>query len=105
VEMLANKGVNATLINVHTIKPFCKEQVLEAAYKSKMLFTVEEHSICGGLGGILSEILAENGVPVRLCRIGLEDVFAAGYGTHRSVRAENGLDAKSICDKIVEALK
>lgn len=103
-ELLADKGIGAKLVNVHTIKPFCAEQVLRDAGKLGMLFTVEEHSIYGGLGGMLSELLAENGVPVKLCRIGLKDMFATGYGTHKSVRAENGLDAKSICRRIMEAL-
>lgn len=103
VSLLAEDGIKANLINVHTVKPFNKESVLKMASVSKMIFTVEEHSIYGGLGGIISEILTEEGVGIRLHRIGLEDEFAVGYGTHNQVRKENGLDRRSIAKKIINA--
>ncbi len=104
-DLLEKDGVSVNLINVAAIKPFDEENVLEMAKKSKILVTVEEHSIYGGLGSIISEVLTEKGVGARLLRIGLKDVFATGYGTHKRVRAENGLDAESICRKIKEALQ
>ena len=64
--------------------------------------TVEEHNIYGGLGGIVSEVVAEQGLGVRVQRIGLPDTFAKGYGTHAEVRRQNGLDACSICDLCAE---
>lgn len=104
VEMLKEEGIKVNLVNVHTIKPFDKENVLTMANMSKRFVSIEEHSIYGGLGSILSEIMAEEGMGIPLLRIGLKDQFAEGYGTHKRVRQENGLDAKSICRRIREVL-
>ncbi len=104
VETLKEEGVKVNLVNVHTIKPFDKENVLAMVKTSKRFVSIEEHSIYGGLGSILSEIMAEEGMGIPLLRIGLQDQFAQGYGTHKRVRQENGLDAKSICQKIREVL-
>lgn len=105
VRMLSAEGVRANLVNVHTIKPFDAENVLRMAECSKLLVSVEEHNILGGLGSMIAEVLAEHGIGRRLCRIGLPDVFAEGYGTHKSVRAANGLDSASICGRIREAVR
>lgn len=104
IDMLQEQGIYANLVNVHTIKPFDKQNVLEMSLNSKLFVTVEEHNIFGGLGGIISEIIAEEGLAVRLKRIGLPDVFAKGYGTQQSVRAENGLDTFGIYQGIKEAI-
>ena len=100
---LKENGIQAGVVNVCSMKPFDKKSVLEAAGKSKLLVTVEEHNILGGMGSIISEILAEEGLPIKLKRIGLSDIFATGYGTLQSVRTENGLDAQSITRKIMES--
>ncbi len=104
-QLLEEAGVKVNLLNVHTIKPFYVEGVLEMAEKTRLFVSVEEHSIYGGLGGIISEILADKGLGIRLHRIGLKDTFAVGYGTHKQVREENGLDAQSIYNEIMGALK
>lgn len=104
-ELLAAEDIQVGVYNVPCIKPFDEEGVVELARKSQLLVTVEEHSIYGGLGGIISEVLTDRGLGVRVHRIGLKDVFAVGYGTHKRVRAENGLDAASIVASIKEALK
>ncbi len=105
VRQLETEGIRANLVNVHTIKPFDEENVLRMAERSRLLVSVEEHNIRGGLGSMIAEVLAENGIGRRLCRIGLADVFATGYGTHRGVREENGLDSASICRRIREAVR
>ncbi len=95
VELLREQGIQASLYHVHTIKPFDEESVVEAA-KTHLLVTVEEHNIYGGLGSIVSEVVAEKELGVRVKRIGLPDRFAKGYGTIAEVRRQNGLDAESI---------
>jgi len=95
-EMIEKDGYKVNLVNIPFIKPFDEDNVIELAKVSKMFFTVEEHNIYGGLGSIIAEILAENGIGVPLQRIGLKDVFADGYGTHKQVRKYNNLDAESI---------
>ncbi len=101
-ERLEAEGIRVNLVNAVSVKPFDRANVLEMAARTRMFFTVEEHNVYGGLGSIIAEILAEEGLGVRLRRIGLQDCFAAGYGTHKSVRAENGLDAEGIYRKIKE---
>ncbi len=105
VKLLSDRGISATLLHVHTLKPFDERSVLEIASKHKMLFSVEEHNIYGGLGSILSETLACNGCGTKLHRIGLNDTFAVGYGTHKNVRTANGLDAAAMVRQIMEALQ
>ncbi len=101
VELLQEEGVSASLYQVHTIKPFDEQSVIDAAGSHKLLVTVEEHNIYGGLGSIVSEVVAEHGLSVKVKRIGLPDIFAKGYGTHGQVRQQNGLDAESIKGEII----
>jgi len=95
-ELLEQDGISAKVIHVLSIKPFAEEAVLENAKKFSNLYTVEEHNIHGGLGSLVAETVAYNGLAVKVVPIGIRDVFAAGYGTHAYVRELNGLDGKSI---------
>lgn len=104
-DMLEAEGIKVSLVNVCSLKPFDKENLLEMAACSKMLVTVEEHNVYGGLGGIVSELLTEKGIGVKVLKIGLQDCFAAGYGTHSQVRIENGLSGKAIYERVKEALQ
>jgi transketolase len=75
-EALKGQGINARVINIHTIKPLDEEIILKAAKECGRIITVEEHSIIGGLGSAVCEVVAQhNPVPVK--RIGVEDRF--GY--------------------------
>ena len=74
-EILEQKGIYADLINMHTIKPIDKDVILESTSKTKRVITVEEHSIIGGLGSAVAEILVKED-PVRMKMIGTEDCFA-----------------------------
>ena len=100
VKVLCEKNVKISLINVPVIKPFANKKVLELIKNTKAVFTIEEHSITGGLGTILCELVAENALGIPVKRIGLNDKFAEGYGTQKIVRIQNGLDALSIANKI-----
>lgn len=101
VDMLKEQGVNASMYQVHTLKPFDEQTVIEAAGKHKRFVTIEEHNIYGGLGSLVSEVVAEHGLGVKVKRIGLQDCFAKGYGTHAEVRKANGLDAESLVKTII----
>lgn len=103
-QLLAEAGVDAAVVNVPTIAPFDTEYVLEMAKRYPAVFTVEEHSITGGLGSAVAETLSEGGAGVRFRRIGLAGCFAKGYGTHAQVRAANGLDGPGIFRQIREGL-
>ncbi len=104
-EILEKGGISTTVINVTGIKPFDSEEICKRARNAEMFVTVEEHSVYGGLGSVVSEVMASNGMGIRLLRIGLEDIFAEGYGRSQAlVRKENGLDAVSIAQKIRRAV-
>lgn len=73
-EILAKEGISATVINPHTIKPLDREAVIAAAKATGKVLTVEEHSVIGGLGSAVAEVLSES-CPTRLRRMGLQDRF------------------------------
>ncbi|MDO4975771.1 MAG: transketolase family protein [Eubacteriales bacterium] len=101
-EMLAADGIDAKVINIHTIKPLDDELVIAAAKETGKVFTVEEHSIIGGLGGAVCECLS-GACPVPVKRIGVNDCY--GYsGPAVKLLEEYGLDAKGIYKTIKESL-
>ena len=99
-EKLAADGVNAKVINIHTIKPLDEELVVAAAKETGKVVTVEEHSIIGGLGGAVCECLAEK-APVPVKRIGIHDVFGES-GPALELLHKYGLDAEGIYKQIKE---
>ena len=99
---LEKQGIHGRVVNVHTLKPFDKEAVIRAAEETGAVYTVEEHSICGGLGSIVAEVLAESRIGTKFYRIGLQDCFAKGYGTYEEVKKANRLDADALCEKILK---
>lgn len=99
--LLAEKDIEASVINIPTIKPFDKKNVIENAEKFSVIVTVEEHSVIGGIGSAVAEVLAEMGNCVKLKRIGLDDRFAIGYGTLEQVRAANCLDSRNVYEQIL----
>lgn len=103
-ECLEQEGIHAKVVHVMSLKPFDTKQVCEDAKAFQKIFTVEEHNIHGGLGSLVAEAVAYNGLGVKVNPIGIEDTFAEGYGTHAYVRKVNGLDAFSIYQKIKERL-
>ena len=76
VRALRDSGLSVGLLDMHTIKPIDRDAVLTAARRSKLLITVEDHNIVGGLGGAVAEVLADAGTPARLVRHGIRDEFS-----------------------------
>lgn len=103
-ELLKADGKDICVVNVSTVKPFDEDDVLKRTERYSVILTVEEHSITGGLGSAVAEVLAESDVKVKFRRIGLKNCFAVGYGTHAQVKAANGLDAEGIAGQIREIL-
>ncbi len=99
-ETLAAEGVSARVINIHTVKPLDEELIIKAAKETKMLFTVEEHSIIGGLGSAVCECLAENH-PAKVVRIGMRDKFGES-GPAAELIHKYGLDAEGIVKTVKE---
>lgn len=102
-EMLAESGIDAQVINIHTIKPIDEEMIVAAAEKTKRIFTVEEHSIIGGLGGAVAEVLSEK-CPTKLTRIGVNDVFGES-GPAKELLHKYKLDAEGIAERVRNEMK
>ena len=97
-EKLAADGIEATVINIHTIKPLDKELVVKAAKETGKVYTLEEHSVIGGLGSAVMECLSEE-YPCKVTRIGIQDVFGES-GPAQELIEKYGLDGKSIYEKV-----
>ena len=102
-EKLAADGIDAKVINIHTIKPLDEELVVAAAKETGKVVTVEEHSVIGGLGGAVSEVVCET-VPVPVVKVGVEDVFGRS-GPAVELLHIYGLDAENIVKKAKQALE
>ena len=101
IDELRNSGISIRLINIHTLKPIDEEIILKAASDTGAVLTVEEHSIIGGLGSSVAEILLENNfAPIKFKRLGLRGVFPVGYGSYQDMKEMNGLSKEDIIREI-----
>lgn len=99
-EMLAKDGIDARVINIHTIKPIDEDIIVKAATETKKIFTVEEHSIIGGLGSAVCDVVCEK-APVPVYKIGVRDRFGeSGPATELLHKYE--LDAEGIYKQVKE---
>lgn len=98
--MLKEDGLEVSVMDFHTIKPLDQEAILKAAQETKLIVTAEDHSVIGGLGSSVCEVLAEAGSSVRVKRIGIQDVFGQS-GKWNELMEYYGLTAS----KIVEVVK
>ncbi len=101
-EQLANEGISARVINMHTIKPIDRALVLDAAKETGAVVTAEEHNIIGGLGSAVAEVVSE-GCPVPVLRVGVEDVFGRS-GTVPALLEAYGLTPANIVAKAKAAV-
>ncbi|MCI8939136.1 MAG: transketolase family protein [Dorea sp.] len=97
-EKLAADGIDAKVINIHTIKPLDEELVVAAAKETGKVVTVEEHSVIGGLGSAVCDVLSEK-APTKTMKIGINDVFGESGPAVELVK-KFGLDADSIYEKV-----
>ena len=98
-EMLEEKGISTDVIDMFTIKPLDKELLLERFGGKKAVITIENHSITGGLGSAVAEVLAENGLAIPLTRIGVDERFGQ-VGTPSFLQEEFGLTAEKILKQV-----
>lgn len=104
-QKLQNEGLTVRVVNIHTLKPFDKDIVEKAALETNAIFSIEEHNVFGGLGTLIEEAFIDRKVmPHIFHKIGLNDCFAEGYGSHQDVRKMNGLDTESIFDFIFKCI-
>jgi transketolase len=104
-DALATDGIGARVLSMHTLKPLDEESVLQAARETKAVVTIEEHSIIGGLGSAVAELLAEtDAVRTRFRRVGIPPRFSPRVGTQEFLLAENGLDVAALRQTVNELL-
>ena len=96
-KILHNSGINAEVINIHTIKPLDEKLILESISKTKCVVSAEEHNFLGGLGESISRVLAKN-LPAPQEYVATQDTFGES-GTPAQLMKKYGLDAASIVEK------
>ncbi len=101
IDILKEKGIDPSLINIHTIKPIDKDLLVRYAEKSELIVTVEEHNVIGGLGSAVAEVLAAS-CPKKQLFIGTQDTFGES-GTPAQLLDKYGLSAAKIAEKIASS--
>lgn len=102
-EALKAEGISARVINIHTIKPIDEEIIIKAARETGLIVTAEEHSVIGGLGSAVCDVVSAN-CPVKVVKIGVNDVF--GYsGPAAALLKEFGLCSENVVKVVKEAVK
>lgn len=101
-ELLAKEGIDAGVINIHTIKPIDADLLTQAAKKTGAIVTAEEHNIIGGLGSAVAEVLSES-CPVPIKRVGTKDVFGRS-GKPYELMELYGLTAENIAENVKQAI-
>ena len=102
-KLLAKDGIDAEIINIHTIKPIDRELVVKSALKTGKVVTVEEHSVIGGLGSAVCDVLCEE-APTKVLKIGVNDVFGES-GPALELLHKYELDAEGIYKKVKAFVK
>jgi transketolase len=103
-ELLTAAGIDAAVIDMWCIKPLDAEAIEQAAVSSRRIVTVEEHNVLGGLGGAVAEVVASLGLPARVVRHGMNDVYAE-IGPPKQLYEHYGLDAAGIAAVVRDAMR
>lgn len=101
-EELSKEGISARVLNIHTIKPIDSEAIIKAAEETGCIVTCEEHSIIGGLGSAVAEVLVEN-KPVPMLRLGVNDTFGES-GKPKDLLKKYKLTSADVVEKVKEVL-
>ena len=102
-EILAAEGINAEIIDIHTIKPIDRDIIIKSAKKTGIIVTAEEHSVIGGLGSAVAEVVTDE-YPVSVLKVGIQDMFGRS-GKPAELLKMYGLLANDIVVKAREAIK
>lgn len=104
-DILAGKGIDVEVLNMHTIKPLDVDAIRERAADGKAIVTLEEHNVIGGLGGAVAEVLAEMPAKVLFKRFGVQDKWPGVVGSQAYLRDHEGISAQKIAPQIEALLK
>lgn len=102
-DLLEKEGISAKVVNIHTIKPIDKDLIIACAKETGKVVTVEEHSVIGGLGSAVCDVLSEN-YPAKVLKIGVNDVFGESGPAVQLIK-KYGLDGESIAEKVKAFVK
>lgn len=102
---LETRGVNAKVVSMHTLRPLNADALIDLVRPFSLLVTCEEHTVLGGLGGAVGELILEAGVATRLRRFGLPPTFPNGVGDQTFLRECNGLDAAHLARSVWQWLE
>ncbi len=98
--ILKEKKIQCSVVNMHTIKPIDKEKIKELAKENKLIVTVEEHNILGGLGTSVAEVLSEEKNDCKLVRVGINDFYSSG-GSYEYLKNIYGLSSEKIAETVL----
>lgn len=104
-ELLAKAGISAEIINLPSIRPIESRKIIESLSKTGMAITVEEHSLHGGIGSLISEFIAEEGIQCRIKRLGFPEGKFAVSGPRSEMRTHIGIDAAGIAKNAIDMRK
>lgn len=102
---LAKHSIDAGIIDLYRIKPINEELLLSVIEKSNRIVTLEEHSIIGGIGSAVSEVLIDNGKAIPMKRIAIADKNCVGYGDRDWMHSLYGIDVQTVCRLILDLHK
>ena len=100
MEKLKEEGINVRVVDICSIKPIDKEMIIKCAKETKKLISVEDHSVIGGIGTAIADVLTEE-YPTKLIKMGVEDVFGKSGKAEELIKYFN-LDSESIIKKVKE---
>ena len=100
---LKERNINCSVVNMHTIKPIDKETIVNIAKNNKLILSVEEHNIIGGLGSAIAEVLSEEKTNSKLVRVGVNDFYSSG-GSYQYLQNIYGLSVEKIIQTILSNL-
>lgn len=103
-KLLAEEGLQARVLSMHTVKPIDREAILAAAAETRAIVTVEEHNRSGGLGGAVAEVLADEGARASLRRLALPDTYIHEVGSHEWLLDRYGFSPEAIAAAARDAL-
>lgn len=102
-DILKEKGISLRVVDMFCIKPLDTKMILKCAKETGAVITAEEHSIYGGLGGAVSEVLSQAGIGTKFSILGMNDCHAE-CGPYNELQKKYGLDAQAIADRVIKVL-
>jgi len=103
-DALMKKNISCKILHMHTLKPFDKNAVTQALKGKKHAVSIEEHTLIGGLGSAVSEVMASEGLGVKLSMIGIPDVFPDKYGSQGEQLKYFGITSEKVVETVMSEL-